>query len=98
VPVYGQKNNARLPAYHRMDFSTTYQLNKNPDNRIVHSLSLSIFNIYGRKNPLFINYNKIETDNGNLRVPENLIGAERETSQLYLFRFAPSISYTFKWL
>jgi hypothetical protein len=97
VPIYGQKNNDRLPDYHRLDISATVKLNKNPEKRFNHSLSFSIFNLYGRKNPLFINYNKVETGKGELEVPSNLINNERVTSQFYLFRFTPSFSYNFKW-
>ncbi|MEO5600908.1 MAG: TonB-dependent receptor [Cyclobacteriaceae bacterium] len=98
VPVYGQKNNARLPDYHRLDVSATYRLNKNPGNKFIHTLSFSIFNFYGRKNALFVNYNKVETADGSLKIPANLIDPSRVTSQYYLFRFTPSISYNFKWL
>jgi hypothetical protein len=98
VPVYGQKNNARLPNYHRLDLSATFRLNKNPDNKVIHTLAFSIFNVYGRKNPLFINYNKSETAEGDLKISQDVVNPERVTSQFYLFRFAPSISYNFKWL
>jgi hypothetical protein len=98
VPVYGQKNNARLPDYHRLDLSATVRLNKNPALKFTHSLSFSVFNFYGRKNALFINYNKTEVDPGTFRIPTELLNADRTTSQFYLFRFAPSVSYNFKWL
>jgi hypothetical protein len=98
VPVYGQKNNARLPDYHRLDVSATYRLNRNPENKFIHHLSFSIFNFYGRKNSLFVNYNKTETGDGSLKIPTNLVDTNRVTSQYYLFGFAPSISYNFKWL
>ena len=98
VPVYGQKNNARLPDYHRLDVSATYQLNKNRKNKFKHNLSLSIFNLYARKNALFVNYNKTETRDGSLKIPTNLINPDRVTSQYYLFRLTPSFSYNFKWL
>lgn len=98
IPVYGQKNNARLPDYHRLDVSGTYRLNKNPDNKFIHNLSFSIFNFYGRKNALFINYNKVEDAEGSLKIPTDLTDPQRVTSQYYLFRFTPSVSYNFKWL
>jgi hypothetical protein len=98
MPLYGQKNNARLPDYHRLDVSASFQLNKNPEIKFRHSLSFSIFNVYGRKNPLFVNYNKTESADGTLAVPTNLMNGDRVTSQFYLFRFAPSLTYNFKWL
>jgi len=97
VPVYGQKNNDRLPDYHRLDVSATLKLNKNPEMKYQHSLAFSIYNFYGRKNSLFINYNKIQQTDGSFKIPSDLTDANRLTSQFYLFGFTPSISYTFKW-
>jgi hypothetical protein len=97
IPIYGQRNNARLPAYHRMDVSAKYRLNKNPEKKFQHDLSLSIFNFYGRKNILFVNYTKTQTGDGNFEIPSNLSDAERVSTQFYLFQFTPSISYNFKW-
>ncbi|HNP17618.1 MAG TPA: TonB-dependent receptor [Fulvivirga sp.] len=95
TPIYGEKNNSRLPDYHRMDVSATYKLNKNPNKKYRHDLTLSIFNFYGRKNTLFINYNKTETADGEFKIPTNLLQNERVTSQYFLYRFTPSISYNF---
>jgi hypothetical protein len=97
VPVYGQKNNTRLPDYHRLDLSANFRLNKNPEKKFQHNLSFSIYNFYGRKNLLFVNYNKTETDDG-FRVPSNLLIKNTTISQLYLYSFTPSVSYNFKWL
>ncbi len=98
VPVYGQKNNDRLPDYHRLDMSATFKLNKNPEKRFQHSVSFSVYNLYGRKNSLFVNYNKVEDSNGELHIPSNLQDANRVTSHFYMFQFTPSIAYNFKFL
>jgi hypothetical protein len=97
VPIYGQRNNARLPDYHRLDVSAKYKLNRNPEKKYQHDLSFSIFNLYGRKNALFINYNKTESANGDFKIPTNLLDAERVSTRFYLFQFTPSISYNFRW-
>jgi len=97
VPIFSEKNNDRLPDYHRLDLAATFRLNRNSEKKFSHSLSFSIYNFYSRKNALFINYNKTETEDGKLRIPSNLLEHERVTSQYYLFRFTPSISYNFKW-
>ncbi len=97
VPVFGNKNNERLPDYHRMDVSATRKLNRRPDQRFQHDLSFSIFNLYGRKNLLFVNFNKEEDTAGNFRIPVNLLDAERVSSRLFLFGFIPSVTYNFKW-
>jgi hypothetical protein len=97
IPIYGQKNNDRLPTYHRLDVSATLRLNRNPENKYKHSLSFSVYNFYSRKNPVFVNYNKAQEGNNSFKIPSDLLDATRVTSQFYLFRFSPSISYNFKW-
>jgi len=95
VPIYGERNNARLPDYHRADLSAVFILNKT-QQRFNHNISVNLFNIYGRKNPVFVNYNKIN-DGGNLVVPTDQLNySPRVTTQTYLFSFLPSVSYNFK--
>ena len=98
VPLYGEVNNERLPDYHRLDISATHRLNKNPDSRFTHQLSFSVFNFYGRKNALFINFNKTESADGTLKIPVDLNDSRNVISQFYLYGFTPSVSYNFKWL
>jgi ferric enterobactin receptor len=43
----GEKNGYRLPAYHRLDLSVTYRFSI---GRTLSSLGVSLFNIYGREN------------------------------------------------
>ncbi len=97
VPVYGQKNNDRLPDYHRLDAAATVKLNRNRESKFQHSLTMSIYNVYGRKNALYVNYNKTELNSKDFKVPSNLIDSERAISQFYLFQFTPSVTYNFKW-
>lgn len=97
VPVYSQKNNARLPSYHRLDVSANLKLNRNSESKFKHELSFSIFNFYGRKNPLYINYNKEELAFRDFKVPTDLLHSQHAISQFYLFRFSPSVTYNFRW-
>jgi hypothetical protein len=96
VPVYGEKNNDRLPDYHRLDLSATYTFNK-PGNRYQHSLTLTLYNAYGRMNPFSVNFNKFMDDNGNILVPSNLDGQyERIPTVISVAGIIPSINYLFK--
>jgi hypothetical protein len=97
VPIYDQKNNDRLPSYHRLDLTASLKLNKNPGQKFKHDLTFSVFNLYGRKNPLFVNFNKEEQAYRDFKVPANLLESERALSQFYLFQFTPSVSYNFRW-
>jgi hypothetical protein len=95
VPIYEKKNNDRLPDYHRLDISTEIQLSK-PSRRYQQKLVMSIFNLYGRKNPISVNFNKTLTPKdepivpGDLSTPPVLV-----PSMIYLFSVVPSLTYSF---
>ncbi len=96
VPLYGEKNNDRLPDYHRLDLALAWMLNK-PGNKFQHSLNFAIYNFYNRHNPVSINFNKVETKEGKFVVPANLYGTnEIMVTQKYLLGIMPSITYKFK--
>ncbi len=95
VPVYGAKNNDRLPDYHRLDLSVGFRLSK-PERKYQHSLVLSFYNAYARKNPFSINYNKIDSD-GNIVVPaDNSKGYDLIPTTVSVAGIIPSINYKFK--
>ena len=96
VPLYGDKNNDRLPDYHRLDVSATYMFNK-PGNRYQHSLAITLYNAYGRMNPFSVNFNKMMNDNGDFVVPSNLNGGyELVPTSISVAGIIPSINYQFK--
>jgi hypothetical protein len=81
---YGERNNARFPAYHRADLSLTIGRKKRP-GRVYKNESdvvIAIYNVYGRKNAYTLSY---ELENN---VPV--------VYKWYLFTFVPSITYNFK--
>jgi hypothetical protein len=96
IPVYGDKNNDRLPDYHRLDVSATYMFNK-PGNRFQHSLAVTLYNAYGRMNPFSVNFNKMMNDHGDFVVPSNLNGSyELVPTSISVAGIIPSINYQFK--
>ena len=95
VPVYFKRNNDRLPDYHRLDLALNWDLGK-MDGRFDHELIFSIYNVYARKNPVALHFNKIENQDGNLVVPYNYYETPELTpTQYYIYRMVPSISYHF---
>jgi hypothetical protein len=48
------RNNYRIPAYHRLDFSATLNGKKRPNRRIETSWVFSIYNVYARRNPFTV--------------------------------------------
>jgi hypothetical protein len=96
VPIYGEKNNDRLPDYHRLDVSITLWLNR-PGNKFKHSLVLSVYNAYGRSNPFSVNFNKIMDDKGKFYIPSDLDGNyEIIPTKLSVAGAIPSLNYTFR--
>ncbi|MCF8381016.1 MAG: TonB-dependent receptor [Bacteroidales bacterium] len=96
VPFYGERNNDRLPNYHRLDIAADFRLNK-LSARNEHSLRISVFNLYGRKNPFSINFNKVIDEAGNIYVPANYFeNPEQISTMMYVYGTIPSLSYHFK--
>jgi hypothetical protein len=50
VPVYAQRNAARIPAYHRMDIAYTLGKGYKRDKKFQTSWTLAIYNVYARRN------------------------------------------------
>jgi hypothetical protein len=96
LPIYHDKNNKRLPDYHRMDLSFLFRLNRHV-RKFQHQLGFSIYNLYGRKNPIFINFNKIEEDTNSFIIPGNLINPPNLlTTNIFVYNVIPSITYHFQ--
>ncbi len=96
VPVYTKQNNDQMPMYHRLDFSTTFRLNK-PKHRFSHSITLAIVNLLNERNPIFMYFNKYKNANGDLVVPMDRLNQEQLTSSIrYTYAIIPSINYQFK--
>jgi hypothetical protein len=81
IPVYTERNAYRMPDYHRMDASLTIRLDK-PGRRWQHSINISVYNLYGRKNPWAINYRMKPT-------------GEQYLEMTYLFSVVPSVTWNF---
>ena len=80
VESYGNRNETRMPAYHRLDFS----INKHKKyKRFTSTFTVGAYNIYNRKNPFFA---YLDYDDNNNRVAK----------QVSLFPIIPAISYRIK--
>ncbi len=57
APIFLERNNSRLPTYHRLDMSYDVHFSKSKKNkRWSNYWTFTIYNVYGRKNPLNIFY------------------------------------------
>ncbi len=47
---YSARNSNRIPEYHRLDISATFDFRKNENRRFKQSINFSLYNVYGRRN------------------------------------------------
>ena len=62
---YSERNSHRIPDYHRLDFSLTYNPEKNESRKVKRSLNVSLYNVYARRNAYSIYFRQNE-DNPNV--------------------------------
>jgi hypothetical protein len=56
VPIYTERNQLRIPDYHRLDLSYNIGMNKNKVKGFKTSWDFTLYNVYGRKNPFSVFY------------------------------------------
>jgi hypothetical protein len=80
------RNNYRVPAYHRLDFSATLKNRQKPDRKWESEWVFSVYNVYARRNAFTIYFQQNE-DN-----PD-----QTEAVRLSILgSLLPSITYNFK--
>lgn len=84
IPVYGERNGDRLPAYHRLDLSATFQPRQKKNRKFQSSWNFGIYNVYNRQNAYSISFR------------ENADTDRNEAVRLSLFGIIPSVTYNFK--
>ena len=80
---YAARNENRMPAYHRLDFSATYE--KNKTKRMHGSWNFSLYNVYGRENAFRISFKDDPND-----------PTRTQIIRTALFKWVPSVTYQFK--
>lgn len=82
---FGPKNSTRLPTFHRFDAGLNFFLKS---GRFKHIINIGAYNIYNRRNPLYITFRE--------RFVADETFVKREFVEVSLIQFLPSFSYTFK--
>ena len=86
---YSDRNKYRMPPYHRFDISITFDENLRRKRMWKGSWTISVYNLYGRKNPYSVYYRK------------TLPGSDTGYQEYSLFKLSvigipvPSITYNF---
>jgi outer membrane receptor for ferrienterochelin and colicin len=84
VPHYSDRNEYRVPSYHRLDISYTYRRNAVKKRRYQDSITFSIYNVYSRRNAFSVFFRK-ETNRPPQAYRLSVLGSA-----------FPSITYTFE--
>jgi hypothetical protein len=79
---YSNRNEYRLPSYHRMDFQVSY---KKKMRSFEYEWQLGLYNLYGRKN-VFALFTRSDEYNVN----------NQSAYKMYLFSFVPFVTFNFK--
>lgn len=81
---YSQRNADRIPDYHRLDVSFTKDGRRSSGQRRYSNWSLSLYNVYARRNPYSIYFQRVNTTT--------------RSYQLSVFgTIIPSVSWNFNW-
>ncbi len=93
VDLVTERNGYRLPAYHRLDLSATWNKKpKHPEKRWRSQYVMSVYNVYNRHNP-FTLYTRVKQDDDGNVIGD---GTQKEARLIYLFPIFPSITWNFK--
>lgn len=84
IPIYLDRNQQRIPDYHRLDMSLTWDKNPDKPGKFWYSWVFSIYNVYARKNAYSVFY-KLRSN------------SRSDAYKLSIFGSAlPSLTYNFK--
>ncbi|MEO1484221.1 MAG: TonB-dependent receptor [Bacteroidota bacterium] len=84
VPFFGQRNQTRLPDYHRLDIAATLRPKRNPKKKFQSEWVFSVYNVYNRMNAASINFRQNEDTGRN------------EAIRTAIFGVVPAVTYNFK--
>ena len=89
-----ERNNFRLPAYHRADIGVTLKGKEKPNKRLKSNWNFSVYNVYNRENPYALYFREINT--GDLdKFPDAQVG-NTAAFQTTLFKIIPAITWNFE--
>jgi hypothetical protein len=89
-----ERNNFRLPAYHRADIGVTLKGKEKPEKRFKSSWNFSIYNVYNRENPYALYFREVR-DSDLEKFPDAQVG-NTAAFQTTLFKIIPAITWNFE--
>lgn len=95
TPFYENRNNQRIPNYHRLDLSATYTPEPKPGKKSYSSWNFGIYNVYARRNAysIFFRSKSSGVDNEDVSAGDT---TQTEAVQLSIFASAiPFVTWNF---
>ncbi len=89
-----ERNNFRLPAYHRADIGVTLKGKEKPNKRLKSNWNFSIYNLYNRENPYALYFREIR-DTDLEKFPNAQVG-NTGAFQTTLFKIIPAVTWNFE--
>ena len=89
-----ERNNFRLPAYHRADIGVTLKGKEKPNKRLKSNWNFSIYNLYNRENPYALYFREIR-DTDLEKFPNAQVGNTGDF-QTTLFKIIPAVTWNFE--
>lgn len=84
IPIYGQRNENRLPSFNHLDISATLTPKHKENRNWMGEWVFSIYNVYNRKNAASISFR------------ENMDTGTNEAVKTSIFGIVPAVSYNFR--
>lgn len=84
IATYANRNENRLPAYHRLDISATLTPRKNKNRKWQSEWVFGFYNLYNRRNAASITFG------------QNIDNGSNEATRTSIFGIMPTITYNFK--
>lgn len=89
--IYGERNSARMKAYHRLDLGMVYERINKRGNRT--EWTFSVYNVYNRQNPSLYYYATNGSEEGSLDDFHQGNYLDKELYQVSFFTIIPAFSY-----
>jgi hypothetical protein len=93
IPYLDQRNNFRMPDYHRLDLGVNFHKQKKHGER---TWSISTYNTYNQKNPFLVYVKSKYKEVYNPETKTYQVAEVKSLTKLTLFTVIPSISYAYK--
>lgn len=96
IPIYSERNNYRMPAFHRLDFSINFKKETQRGN--FRTWTVGVYNAYNQANPFYLdvktNYNYSERSPTTGR--RTIVGYNNKLVKQSVIPFLPFVNYSIK--